>query len=335
MQMRYEVVDESGKIIKVGRDLEELKKTVSYKASVTTAKVKNTSIERSHITEWNFDKLPDTVVMEVSGMKIKAWPALVDDGDSVAIKLFDSPQKAQRQNGLLRLILLKYTIEQRVLLKQIPETHKMCLNYASTGKCDELKNSIIENTYRLTFISGELLEHKHGVALTGSQYSNHLEKNIQNLPHVLDELCQQLLTVLSLNHNIRKQLKGNIDFSLLETLNDVKDQLNSLVYPGFLDNLSLEEIRQYPRYLKAISKRLDKLAGDAHKDRGLRLEIQSLWDDYKKALEKYGSSNELSEFRWMLEEFRVSLFAQDLGTAYPVSEKRLAKRFNEIRSQLS
>jgi len=335
MQMRYEVVDESGKLIKAGRNLEQLKKSVSYKASTKITKIKNSSIERSNITEWDFDKLAETVVMDVSGMKIKAWPALVDGGDSVAIKIFDSPQQAQRQNGLLRLILLKYTTEQRALLKQIPEIQKMCLHYASTGKCDELTNSIIENTFRLTFISGDLLEHKHGVELSETQYLRHLETNTDNLPKILDELCQQLITVLSLNHDIRKQLKGNIDFSLLETLNDVKDQLNNLVYPGFLNELSLEELRQYPRYLKTILKRLDKLAGDAHKDRGLRLQVQPLWDEYKKVLGKYGTSAELVEFRWMLEEFRVSLFAQDLGTAYPVSEKRLAKRFNEIKGQLS
>ena len=140
-----------------------------------------------------------------------------------------------------------------------------------------------------------------------------------------------------MTHDINKQLKGKIDLSLLETLNDVKDQMSSLVYTGFLDNLSLDELRQYPRYLKGVLKRLDRLAGDANKDRALRLQVQSLWDDYKDFLKKQGGSSELinnaelREFRWMLEELRVSLFAQDLGTAYPVSEKRLAKKFAEIK----
>lgn len=337
MQMRFEVVDESGKLIKAGRDFNALKNTVPDKRAqaAKTSKVPSDSIERSNIVEWDFSTLPEVVIMDISGMKIKAWPALVDESDSVSVSLFGSPQKAQRQNGLLRLILLKYKTTQRVLLKQIPEAQKMCLYYASTGKCDELTHSIIENTFRLTFISEKLLTYKHGVGISKSQYLDHLNRSAKNLPTVLAELCQQLLTVLSLNRDIRKQLKGNIDFSLLETLNDVKDQLYALVYPGFLNELSLEELRQYPRYLKAIAKRLDRLTGDTHKDRALRLQVQSLWDEYKKALAKYGASTELNEFRWMLEEFRVSLFAQDLGTAYPVSEKRLAKRFNEIKGQLS
>jgi len=335
MQMRFEVVDESGKTLKTGRNLEELKKQVSYKAKSKQSQTPQNSIERNNIVEFDFTELPKNIVMDVSGMKIKAWPALVDNGESAAIKLFDSPQQAQRQNGLLRLVLIKYKGEQKALLKQIPDVQKMCLHYSSTGKCDELKISIIKNVFRLNFLSGDLLEKKHGVEISKEAYLQSLENNSNNLPTVLEELCQQLQTVLMLNHNIRKQLKGKIDLSLLETLNDIKDQINSLVYAGFLDELSLEELRQYPRYLKAIVKRLDKLQGDAHKDRGLRLQIQNLWDDYKKTLDKHGMTEDLKEFRWMLEEFRVSLFAQDLGTAYPVSEKRLSKRFNEIKNQLS
>ncbi len=336
MLMRYEVIDEAGKVVASGRDLEQLKKTVDYKSKGKIAHLatNNKTIERKNIQQWDFETLPENVVMNVSGMKIKAWPALVDEGDSVSIKLFDSPQQAQKQNGLLRLILLKYKEEQKALLKAIPETQKMCLYYASTGKCDELKNSIIENVFRLTFITDDLLKHKHGSELSEQVFTDLLTQKYSGLEVSLEELCQQLLTVLSLNHDIRKQLKGNINFNLLETLNDVKDQLSALVFPAFLDELNLEELRQYPRYLKAILKRLEKMAGDAHKDRGLRLQIQSLWDEYKELIKKHGKSAELTEFRWMLEEFRVSLFAQDLGTAYPVSEKRLAKKLNEIKGKL-
>jgi len=334
MKMRFEVVDEGGKKIKSGRDLEQLKSSVSYKANTNFNKVKaqaSKSIERDDIKEWDFEPLPETVIVETSGMKIKAWPALVDKGDSVAIKLFDSPKKAQQQNGLLRLVLLQFQAEQKVMLKEIPEMHKLCLYYNFTGKCDELKHSIVKNVFRLTFINGDLLVNKHGSELEKARFLAHVESKKADVPNTLKELSSQLLTILSLTHDINKQLKGSIDLSLLETLNDVKDQMSSLVYAGFIDDLSLDELRQYPRYLKGVLKRLDRLAGDANKDRGLRLQIQSLWDDYKALLKKQGDSIEFREFRWMLEEFRISLFAQDLGTAYPVSEKRLAKKFAEIK----
>jgi ATP-dependent helicase HrpA len=260
-------------------------------------------------------------------MKIKAWPALGDKGDSVEIKLFDSAEKAQQQNGLLRLILLKYADEAKALEKKIPDLPKMCLHYNSTGKCGELKKSIMENVFRLNFINDDLLEIKQGIGLNETHFNKHLEENEDRLSNTLKELSQQLLTLLPLNHQIRKRLKGTIDLSLLETLNDVRDQIDSLVYAGFLNDLSLDELRQYPRYLKAIVKRLERLAGDANKDRGLFLQIQPHWDDYKKLKNKEGYSEKVREIRWMLEEFRVSLFAQDLGTAYPVSAKRITKLF--------
>ena len=338
MQMRYEVMDERGKLMKAGRNLEQLKESVGFRVTnhIPTNNVEQTKgIERQGILEWDFDPLPETVLMDISGMKIKAWPALVDRGDSVAIELFDSPHKALKQRGLLKLLLLHFKAEQKEVLRSLPDVQKLCLYYASTGKCDELKDSIVKNIFRLTFIRDELLAHQNGSQLSQQVYSTSIESSRGNLPEVTRELCTQLMTVLSLNHDIRKQLKGSIDLRLLETLNDIKEQLNALVFPGFLDDLSLDELRQYPRYLKAILKRLDRLSGDAHKDRGLQIQVHSLWENYKKILKKHDGEKLLREYHWMLEEFRVSLFAQDLGTAYPVSAKRLSKRFEEIKKELS
>ncbi len=332
MQMRYEVVDESGKIIKAGRDLEKLKKTVGFNSHAKNIhKSSKNSIEREDIQTWDFEALPETVLTNVAGLKIKAWPALVDKGNSVAIKLFDSPQQAQQQTGLLRLILLHFKEDKNKLLRSLPDIHQLCLFYNSTGKCDELKQSIVKNTFRLTFIKNKLSARQYGSQVDKALFLTALEKNKSELSATLNEITQQLKIALALNHDIRKQLKGNIDLSLLETFNDIKEQLQSLVYPSFLDELTLNELRQYPRYLKAILRRLDKLKGDAHKDRGLQVQIQPLWEDYRKLLKKQGMTPALQEYRWMLEEFRVSLFAQDLGTAYPVSAKRLSKHFNELK----
>ena len=334
-RMRFEVVDEAGKVIKTGRDLEALKDIVGNKASANFSKAAQTAsthtLEQDGIQEWDFDALPEDVLVDMSGMKIKAWPALVDKGDSVAIQLFDSPQKAQQQTGLLRLLLLQLAADEKAMLKHLPDIQNLCLKYNSTGNCDELKKSIVNNVFRLTFMTGDWQDRQHGVGIIDkAHFLSHIDTQKGKLDETRDELCQQLSTVLGLNHDVRKQLKGTIDLTLLEALNDIKDQLQSLVYPGFLDDLSLHELRQYPRYLKAILKRLDKLAGEAHKDRERFIEIQPLWDAYKAHIKKHGKSPASQQIRWMLEEFRVSLFAQDLGTAYPVSAKRLSKAFNEM-----
>ncbi len=335
-RMRFEVVDEAGKVIKTGRDLDALKGIVGNKASANFSQVAatnnstNNKLERDAIKSWDFDPLPEDILVDVTGMKIKAWPALVDKGDSVAIQLFDSPQKAQQQEGLLRMLLLHLAADEKAMLKNLPNIQNLCLKYNSTGNCDELKKSIVRNVFRLTFIAGDWQDKQHGVGIDKAHFLDHIDAQKSKLDDTRDELCQQLSTVLGLNHDIRKQLKGNIDLTLLEALNDMKEQIQSLVYPGFLNELSLDELRQYPRYLKAILKRLDKLAGEAHKDRERFIEIQPLLDNYKTHIKKHGKTPASQKIRWMLEEFRVSLFAQDLGTAYPVSAKRLSKAFNEL-----
>ncbi|MEE9327619.1 MAG: ATP-dependent RNA helicase HrpA [Cocleimonas sp.] len=337
-QMRFEVVDESGKTIKTGRDLEMLKDIVGQKATATFSQAKSNlttgsnNLERNDIQQWDFKTLPEDVLVDISEMKIKAWPALVDKGSSTAIELFDSPQKAQQQQGLLRMVLIHCVKEENAILKSLPNIQNLCLKYNSTGKCDELKKNITKNIFRLCFISNDWQDKMHGIGIDQQQFQNHIDAQKSKLTDTRDELCQQLSLILGINHDIRKQLKGSIDLTLLETLNDIKDQLQSLVFVGFIDDLSFEELRQYPRYLKAIIKRLERLKGDAHKDRALRLQVQPYWDEYNNVLRKKGQSKDLTEYRWMIEEFRVSLFAQNLGTAFPVSEKRLAKKLNEIKN---
>ncbi|MCK5917366.1 MAG: DUF3418 domain-containing protein, partial [Cocleimonas sp.] len=110
-----------------------------------------------------------------------------------------------------------------------------------------------------------------------------------------------------------------------------------LIFVGFLDTLTLHELRQYPRYLKGLQRRIEKLTDNSHKDRGLRLQVQPHWQSYQTFIAKEKNislssqqKTALQEYRWMLEEFRVSLFAQELGTAFPISEKRLKKKWREI-----
>jgi len=106
----------------------------------------------------------------------------------------------------------------------------------------------------------------------------------------------------------------------------IKDQIQHIIYKGFLAETSTEELRQIPRYLKGILRRLDKLSASAQRDRSLRLEVQPLWDKYKQEVKKNPQQKEqLNDYRWQIEEFRISLFAQDLGTNKPVSAKRLNK----------
>ncbi|HFC91421.1 MAG TPA: DUF3418 domain-containing protein, partial [Leucothrix mucor] len=333
--MRFEVVDESGNIIKAGRDLEQLKGIASAKTSAhiaqQAAKQEKNSIERSNITHWDFGELPETVIIDSMGMKIKAWTALVDEGKSVSIKLFDSAEKAQQQQGLLKLFMLSASKEINYLKRNLPNTRQHCLHYAATGRCDELKQSILKNTVRLVF------DTDHYQCYQQQDFIAYLETHRSKLIEQASELCHQLDTILPYHHQVKKALKGSINPAWLEALADITEHLQTLIFVGFLDTLSLHELRQYPRYLKGLQRRVEKLMDNSHKDRGLRLQIQPHWQNYQKFItqEKNISlsvtqKTALQEYRWMLEEFRVSLFAQELGTAFPISEKRLKRKWREI-----
>ncbi|PWQ99850.1 ATP-dependent RNA helicase HrpA [Leucothrix pacifica] len=326
-RMRFAVVDEAGKVIKAGRDLEKLKGGVERTTSEQLQKRATKTIERENITQWDFGDLPEDTLIKTAGMQIKAWPALVDNKDSVSVQLFDNQAKAQRQQGLRRLYMLALRKEATYLQKNLPNIQKLCLNYASTGSCDELKKSIVANSFRLTFDCSGIRAEK--------DFKAELEQHKTELIPTGNQICEQLAICLPLVHKIRKGLKGGINPLALEALADIKVQLESLVYPGFLDSLSMETLRQYPRYLKATERRLEKLQHSLQKDRGLRLQVSKHTEQYMKLIKakpELASNEELLKYRWMIEEFRVSLFAQELGTAMPVSDKRLNKQWQLINS---
>jgi len=324
LQPRFEVVDEKNKLIKAGRELEQLKKSIKQTTQKSFARLSTQSIERTGIATWDFANLASTYQLEVAGLNVKSWPALEDKQDSVAIRLFDSPNKADQahQKGLLRLFILHTASEIRPIKKALRDIQKLCLYYSSVGKCPELTDSILVNTLRLTFLDDQ------ADIRTQADFEQRLQRRGQLLAKS-QELCHVLGSALQYNHEVRKALKGRIAPDLLEGLNDINEHLQQLVFVGFLEQLSLEQLRHYPRYLKGILLRLEKLKQNPSKDRQLRLEMQPLWLDYKKYSKRKMSSTALQDFRWQLEELRISLFAQQLGTNYPVSVPRLKKIWRE------
>ncbi|PID45402.1 MAG: ATP-dependent RNA helicase HrpA [Proteobacteria bacterium] len=327
-RMRFAVVDEAGKIIKSGRDLEVLKGGVERTTSEQLQKRASKTIERDDITQWDFGDLPEDTLIKTAGMQIKAWPALVDNKDSVSIQLFDNQAKAQRQQGLRRLYMLVLKKEATYLQKNLPDIQKICLNYASTGSCEALKKSIVDNSFRLTFDCSSQIR-------TQAAFEAQLSQHKSALIPTANQICTQLSTCLPLVHGIRKGLKGSIHPAALEALADIKQQLESLVFPNFLDDLDLDTLRQYPRYLKAIQRRMEKLSHSIQKDRGLRLQVSKHMEHYQKLIQQNpqrATDEAVRQYRWMIEEFRVSLFAQELGTAMPVSDKRLNKQWQQINA---
>jgi len=330
LQMRFEVVDDKGVVIKTGRDLPALRGKVSQHAQAELVRQPVNVLEKQGLTQWNFGDLPERQQIDMGGMKLHAWPALVDQNSSVAIQLFDNEVEAQavHREGVLRLCLLALPTEARSVPKQIKNIQKLCLHYAATGKCEELKQSITRYAFRQAFAAH--LETRHQAAFEQAL----TQARPQIMPQA-QELARLLTPALESYQAIRKQLKGKLNPAWLEALNDINDQLAHLIYVGFLDDVESEELRHLSRYLKAIQRRLEKLSEAPSKDRALRVQVQPYWDKYKEKAQKRASLSAdslaaLRSYRWMVEEFRVSLFAQELGTAQSVSAKRLDKAWAAI-----
>lgn len=149
----------------------------------------------------------------------------------------------------------------------------------------------------------------------------------------LTQIVKQVKKILSIYHSLQKQLK-NPPLHWLDAMADIQDQLNHLLHRDFIVDTEATYFEQLPRYLMAIEKRLQKIQDNPDRDRKARLEVSVFWDDYKKRAEQLRknrqNSSQLDAFRWLIEEYRISLFAQELKTRVPVSAKRLKKAWNEI-----
>ncbi|MFZ1344405.1 ATP-dependent RNA helicase HrpA [Thiothrix eikelboomii] len=332
--MRFEVVDDSGVVVNAGRDLSALRNKVGQQAKAELIRQPTQHIERQGLTEWSFGDLPTTHLLEMGGMKLHTWPALYlasPQASTVDIKLFDNEAEAQRQHRLavLRLFMLALPAEARDLPRQVPQMQQLCLHYAASGKCDELKDSMTRYAFRQAFV--EFLDTRQQASFSAAVQVGRKHIFVQ-----AQALARMLAPALTAYHEIRKLLKGKLNPAWLETLNDVNDQLAHLIYPNFLDEIQPDELRHLPRYLKGIQRRLEKMLDAPTKDRALRVQVQPHWERYKQRLNKDRSQMDakqtaaLHEYRWMVEEFRISLFAQELGTAKPVSAKRLDKVWEEV-----
>ena len=279
--MRFEVMDDAGVVVKTGRNWVSLRGKVQQQAQQELKQQPIHTIEKQGLTAWDFGDLPETHQLDMNGMKLHAWPALLDSKQAVDIKLFDNESDALRthQMGVLRLFLLALPGDARSIPKQIGVMQKLCLHYAATGKCDELKASITRYVFRQAFSPYLAVRTQDG-------FEKALVSGRKELASHAQELGRLLAPAFEIYHAVRRQLKGRISPGWLEALNDINDQLAYLVYVGFLEEMDTDSLRHLPRYLKGIQRRLEKLSDAPHKDRALRVQVQPYWDRYKTLAQK-------------------------------------------------
>jgi ATP-dependent helicase HrpA len=340
--MNFCLVDEAGKELAMSRNLFALQQEWASKAQRSFRGWDNSELTREGISQWDFGGLPEQVDLERHGLKLKGYPGLQDKGDSVSLVIMDSAETAREitRLGLRRLFILALSGQINHLRKNLPGIQGMCLHYirilpAPWGKdapsrpsCENLKDELIQGIVDRAFILNCPLVH------SAEEFATRKEKGCGNLMITANEFCHLVGDILAEYHQIAKQLSGNLPLAWLHSINDIREQLTYLVYHGFINHTPPTWLSHLPRYLKAIGLRLSKLAENPGRDKQRQAEITPLWLACRQRLETHQHGSKinpaLETYRWMLEEYRVSLFAQELGTAYPVSSKRLEAQWKEV-----
>lgn len=330
LKMTFRVVGEKHKTLREGKDLTALKLQLKDKVQETLSAVADDGLEQSNLHIWSFGKLPEFYEQKRGGYSMKAYPALVDEKDSVAIRLFDSEQE-QRQamwQGTRRLLLLNIPSPIKYLHEKLPNKAKLGLYFNPYGRVLDLIDDCIS-------CGIDKLIAEHGGPVWQEENFVRLQELVRGeLNETVVGVAKQVEQILTAVFNINKRLKGRVDISLALALSDIKTQLGALVYRGFVTNNGWKRLPDTLRYLQAIERRLEKLAIDPHRDRAqmIRVEqVQQAWQQWLNKLPpKRLQDDEVKEVRWMIEELRVSLFAQQLGTPYPVSDKRILQTIEQL-----
>ncbi|WP_255440236.1 ATP-dependent RNA helicase HrpA [Caenimonas sedimenti] len=352
--MNFRVVDEHGRQLGMGRNLGALKAELGAQArgafqALAGLKVSSPSPSgggqgggalatpppklppegggEKKYTAWTFGELPELMEIRKGGTSLVGFPALVDLGDAVAIEVFDEPgvAAAKHRTGLRRLFALQLKDALKYLEKNIPELQKMAVAFMPLGTQEELREQILDVALDRAFLLDPLPTDE-------AAFKRRLEEGRGRLTLIANEVARLAASILGEYAAAARKIKDTRNHP--DANADAVQQLQRLVPKRFLATTPWPALQHFPRYLKAIVLRLDKLRGDPARDAARLAELKPQEQRYWRLVaERKGAVDDrMQEFRWLLEELRVSFFAQELRTPQPVSMKRLDKVWAQLNS---
>jgi len=318
--MRY-CIEDNGVTVASSRSLQSIKQDY---AGVANEKFEQQvqheeSVSRTGLTQWDFERLPEQVRIKQKGSHITAFPALVDYQETVAIELFETAQDAAfyHQTGIARLVYFAIGDSIKYLRRKLPQIEQSALMYIAFGSRQDLIEDILLSTIFDCFLA-------HGLPQDRRQFTRMIEQYGGDFVRQANERAELVHRVLTLYRQVRERL-GNENIRA-DHLQDIEEQCAYLIYEGFVRDISLTSLSRLPVYFQALLKRLDRLQQDsAQADRALP-GFRSLWQQYLQlAADDSCQGEALEALRWMLEEYRISCFAQPMKTRVPVSENKIRK----------
>jgi ATP-dependent helicase HrpA len=319
--MNLQVVDTGNHVIAQSRDWRQLLDEVGELANVQVQSEGN-DFERDDIKSWDFSELPSTYDLVQAGIQVTLYPALVDKTNTVSLKLIQREDEATwlSQQGVYRLLQLDLSEQVSWIHK---ETQKRLVQemiyFGNIGNKSDLLIGVTQQVFQSCFPLERLPR-------TQEQYEQLREAHRGNIGQTFDDVIPVIKLIMQQYHQLMKKLKKSNQLAFAFAASDIKHQIDQLMPKGFIGFIPLEWLKHYPRYFKAMAVRLDKLQGNLQKDKLLQLKVMGWQEQYEALLNQLPADlncfPEVLPLNWMMQEYRVSLFAQELGTSIPVSDKR-------------
>ncbi|MEV3995926.1 ATP-dependent RNA helicase HrpA [Streptomyces halstedii] len=333
LKITFRIVDERRRKVAEDKDLEALKLTLRpkarqalSKAAAATAGPSGESVERSGLTDWTIGTLDRVFETRRAGQPVKAYPALVDQGESVAVRLFDTQAEQQQAmwRGTRRLILLNIPVNpSKFASDTLSNQQKLALSRNPHGSVQALFDDCA------TAAADRLIAAHGGPAWDEASFRALYEKVRADLVDLTVRTIGQVQQILAAWQACERRLKTTSSLVLINNVTDVREHLARLVPPGFVTATGLRRLPDLMRYLVAEDRRLQQMPTNVQRDTTRMEKVHEMQDEYAWLLEQLPRGRpvpqDVLDIRWMIEELRVSYFAHALGTAQPVSDKRIVK----------
>ena len=326
--MNFRVLDEHGRQFGMSRNFAQLHTELAPRAApviIAATKESSAAVSEQRSATWSFGEFSETRVVQRAGQSVTLYNALVDDNDAVILRAFDTRDVAQiaHRGGLRRLFMLLLKEQVKYMEKNLPDAQKLGMLYMPLGTPQELQQQILAMTFERCCLNEPLPTNETEFTARGKEAKNRLLL-------IAQEIARLTFSILTEYHALQKclpQLKVHVQAS-----SDIRTQLEFLVHKRFIASTPYERLQHLPRYLKAINLRIEKLRGNPARDAQFMAQMQSLSQALQKLRQAHTADPRVDEFAWLMQELRVSLYAQELKTPVIVSVKRLEKMLAALRT---
>ena len=330
LRMTYRVEDGAAAVLAEGKDLDELRTRLAPEVRTEVGRAA-VDVERSGLRSWSFGVLPEMFAQERNGLSVQGFPALIDDGQSVSIRVLGSSEEQARQTwrGVRRLLVLTTPSPLRHVVSRLDTSSKLALGHNPYGSVPALLADCVD-------CAVDALMRSHGGVVGDQESFDRLREEVrESLTESTYDVVLAVARILAMAHDASVRLSGSTSPAVLQSTLDITAQLNRLVGAGFVTETGRDRLPHLERYLRAIAVRLDALPHGAARDRARLAEITAVEADVQRWLAQHSASKhddaDGAEVRWMIEELRVSLFAQQLGTPRPISAQRIRRALAALR----